>query len=42
MPMNFVVSGWTRLKSVSDITNDAIIGPAMNSTRPISHGPMNT
>jgi hypothetical protein len=42
MPTNFVVSGLTRLKSVSDIANEAIIGPAVNSTRPISHGPMNT
>ena len=40
--MNFVASGLTRLKSVSDITSEAIIGPAVNSTSPISHGPMNT
>ena len=41
MPMNVVVSGRTRLKSVRDIANDAIIGPAVNSRRPISQGPTN-
>src|SRR3954451_11232688 len=38
--MNFVDSGFTRLKSVSDIANEAIIGPAVNRISPTSHGEM--
>jgi hypothetical protein len=41
-PTHLVVSGRTRLKSVSDITSEAIIGPAVNSRSPTIHGPMNT
>src|SRR4051794_28258282 len=41
MPMNFVASGLTRLKSVRDITNEATIGPAVNSRSPTSQGLMN-
>src|SRR5262245_11671304 len=40
--MNSIDSGWTRSKFVSDITNETMIGPAVNSASPISHGPMNT
>jgi len=40
--MNFVASGFTRLKSVSDIANEAIIGPAVNRMSPTSHGEMKT
>jgi hypothetical protein len=40
--MNLVDSGRTRLKSVSDRTKAAIIGPRVNSARPISHGEMKT
>src|SRR5258708_3830469 len=42
MPMNLVWSAWSRSKLVSDITSDAMIGPAVNSARPISHGPRKT
>ena len=39
---NLIDSGRRRLKSVSDRMKAAIIGPRVNSPRPISHGPMNT
>src|SRR6267142_6055561 len=42
MPMNLVWSAWSRSKLVSDITSDAMIGPAVNRARPISHGPRKT
>jgi hypothetical protein len=42
MPMNFASVGRSMLKSVNDRTIEAIIGPAVNRTSPISHGPMNT
>src|SRR6478609_9641804 len=40
--MNFQLSGWSRSKSVNDMSIDAIIGPAVKSRRPTSHGPMKT
>ena len=36
--MNRVWSTWSRSKFVRDITNEAIIGPAVKMTSPISHG----
>src|SRR4026209_1945980 len=42
MPTNRVFSTASRLKSVSDMARDAIIGPAGKTARPMSHGPMNT
>src|SRR5215212_11128748 len=38
--MNRTASGWIGSKFVNDITSDAIIGPRVKRTRPISHGPM--
>src|SRR6188472_4294185 len=40
--MNFQLSGWSRLKSVNDMSIEAIIGPAVKSRSPMSHGPMKT
>src|SRR6476646_5292611 len=40
--MNLVDSGWTRSKFVNDMTSEAIIGPAVNSRSPMSHGLMKT
>ena len=40
--MNRIDSGWMRSKFVSDMMNDAIIGPAVNTASPNSHGLMKT
>src|SRR6187551_3887793 len=38
--MNRVLSVWSRSKFVMDRTSEAMIGPSVNRSRPISHGPM--
>src|SRR5271157_3815678 len=39
--MNRKSAGWRRLKFVNESTREAIIGSAVNTTRPMSHGDRN-